>query len=173
MIALNSKKSIFLLLGLLLTQQAWPIGRIGNQKLGDPIEGFTAPIPTSFPSVISSASDRGAQLLANAAAPTAGMLTMIALPFSKWTPNLVGQSPKQVRQGFENLDQFVFTEVRAPNCATFLLGENSVGFIGIAMWGQDRGYVVTVQKSGTGEQIGKRGILDLLSSTQIENPCGR
>ncbi len=187
MIALNKKHTILSLAlvgGLLLSQRALPIGRIGNNGLiGDPVEGFVANIPSAFPDVLSISADRSAKLISNEVIDANSensisvgsndlgdnQLSMLIYPLSAQFPELLGKSAEEITSYLSSTYQFAVTRVSAPNCATILLAENSVGYLGIAQWGGGHGYAVSVQKTIT--QTGREGILELLESTKILNPC--
>jgi hypothetical protein len=165
-------------------EKAFPIGRVGNNsKIGDTVEGYFATIPAAFPNVMSGSFDRSAQLISSEilatkasdyfsdnfdnSEPTA--LTMLASPLSVYFPDLIGKNSAAMQDYLKTKFQFNLTVVPNTQCATLLFGENEVGYIGVAQWGDGHGYVITVQK--TPSQIGRQGILSILNTTVINHSC--
>lgn len=152
----------------LSVEGAYPIGGglIGNTiVMTDQVEGFVAQIPDQFPK-IDNVRHRSA-LLGSLEFMNAGYVTIFAIPFSIQYPDLTGADESTLTQYLQN-QKYQVQEVSRSSCSFFLFGENDVDYVGVGKWGA-HGYVLTVPK--TGSQIGKTGIMRILNTTVLDQPC--
>lgn len=168
---------VLLGIALLLPQTGFSIGVVGNNKLVDSEEGFSAKLPKEFDDVHSGA-DRSAVLnssvnIGQSAEGDEGdsglHLAISAAPLSVGWTALQGKSLPGMQDYLRAKFGFVTQPLLAPQCVGLLVGENAVGYIGVAQWSGGRGYVLTVQKDSSG--LGKEGILGILQSTVVDSPC--
>jgi hypothetical protein len=164
---------------LLPSERALSIGKTGNnEKLGDPVEGFTASTPSAFSDVYT-ARDRSAKLVSHELIdvglspgdPLVEPLSMLAYPLASAYPELVGKSREEMVAYLNGKFSLNLTDVTSDPCGVFLFGENDVGYFGIAQWDGGHGYVLTAQK--TQSRLGKTGILELMTSTKLDQSCSK
>jgi hypothetical protein len=144
------------------------IGRVGNDSIGDSIQGFSAQVPNDF-NQISTAAQGGVNLGSNYMLdPEFGTTENIqAIPFGEIYPGLVTASSASVLAFFQAAPGMTYTAVTTPNCSLSLLGEGTNTLIGIVTWGNGNGYILTAAKTDEAKQ----GILTMLQNTQITTPC--
>jgi len=154
---------------LLASQNAHPIGRVGNNsRLHDEIDLYSTVLPKDFEDV-NSASDGGLVLasgLFTASPPMPADLQLFT--FRSQYPSLMGQGKSAIESFFTTSPGITYRKLDIANGALTLLGENTLGYVGVSVCGDGRGYVVLAPKL----VITHKAVLEILNGTVFEQPCG-
>jgi len=154
--------------GLTTPHLAYSIGRVGNDQIGDPRDGYTALVPPDFNQII--LADRDSAILQSNYIfdPEFGLTVAInAFPFSNVYPELTAATEAKVVEYFQGAPMMHYVKVTTPNCSLSLLGEGDSTWVGVSTWGEGKGYVVAATKTDEAKQ----GILNLLQATKIVSRC--
>jgi hypothetical protein len=156
--------------GLIVPRFAFPIGRIGNLTIGDPIQGYLAQVPQDFGQIVITDQDSAVLQSDYIFDPEFGLTVDIqAKPFNQTYPALVTDNEASTLAYFQSITGMSYTVVTANNCGLSLIGESATTWVGISTWGNGNGYVLVAPKVDSAQQ----GILSLLQNTEIEISCWR
>lgn len=161
------RPKFFFLIALFLAAKVYPIGRIGNHHVGDPVELYKTQIPPQFSSIVPL--DGGGLILESglfSGAP-ARALEMTMFSFKKEFPYLREWSQDQIVTYFLTSKKSNFKRLQVTNGALNMLGESDSSYVGFSLCTQGRGFIVYGPKS----DLVYAGIYQLLTATQFEVAC--
>lgn len=162
-------RSLFVLICFcaLLAERAFPIGRTGNNSIGDRVDGYAATVPTEFHNT--SAVGDGGMLLQSGlfmSSPPQPVDINI-LSFRSQFPELVGKGKTEIEKFFASSTDTKYFTLPLSNSALNLFGEGASSLVGIAVCGDGRGYVIFAPKVDITDTAMKK----LMRDTVFERPC--
>lgn len=168
----RSQSLIILALALsLFSARAWPISRVGNSSIGDPVDGFKAPLPGLFFSTQNLDQNR---LLMRNPIPSfqrvgAPPQQIVANPFALIFPQWTGMNREEFVHALRTSNLPWQKQSTLDDCveAHFFIGDDEI--IGLATWGRGRGVVFMSGLQGPEQQA----VREMLSKIELlEGRCG-
>lgn len=159
-----------LILGTLLSQGAYPIGRTGNSDhVSDPIDGYTTEVPKTFTSM-TKLKDGNISLDSGLfAGDNQVPISIYMSSFRSQYPALVSKGREQIERFFLNTAGISYLKLGVTNGSLTLLGEADSSYVGVSVCNDGRGFILYASKL----EIVNKGMHELLLNTVFEKPCSQ
>jgi hypothetical protein len=139
-----------------LPRTAWPVSRVGNNRIGDPAMGFETAVPAGW-AFQRSTSDGGVVLASFLVPPGAGAGVgagpgfgagyLFVRPSLVDYPDLASASRREASAFFEEAADASWTPISVSDCSLRYVLDDGTTVVGVALWGGGRGITIVAPSS--------------------------